>query len=138
MTTPSAGWHSQGTLGRRSDVALLTAGVDSATFPAMPVELTYPHIVRTPGEPARLERHPRTRVSMIVADYLWRGWSAEEIVRQYPYLTLAEVHAALASYFDQPDDIDAELAAEYQDVERWGEAHPTPALLARLKAQKAI
>ena len=79
----------------------------SATFPAMAVELTYPHIVRTPGEPARLERHPRTRVSMIVADYLWRGWSAEEIVRQYPYLTLAEVHAALASYFDQPDDIDA-------------------------------
>jgi len=46
--------------------------------------------------------------------------SAWIAVRQYPYLTLAEVHAALASYFDQPDDIDAELAAEYQDVQRWG------------------
>ena len=61
----------------------------------MPAAVTYPHIVKNPGEPARLERHPRTRVTMIVADYLWRGWSAEEIVRQYPYLAPAEVHAAL-------------------------------------------
>ena len=101
----------------------------------MPAELTYPHVVKPLGESARLERHPRTRVSMIVADYLWRGWSAEEIVRQYPYLTPAEVHAALAYYFDHRDDIDGELAAEYRDVEAWKEAHPTPAFLARLKEQ---
>ena len=54
----------------------------------MPVELTYPHIVKNPGKPARLERHPRTRVAMIVVDYQGRGWSAEEIARQYAYLTL--------------------------------------------------
>lgn len=103
----------------------------------MPVELTYPHVVKAPGEPARLERHPRTRVSMIVADYVWRGWSAEEIVRQYSYLTLAEVHAALAWYFDHPEDVDAELAAEYRDVEDWRQAHPTPSFLARLKVQRS-
>jgi hypothetical protein len=49
----------------------------------MALVLTYPHIVKQPDEPARLERHPRTRVAMIVADYLYRGWSAEEIARQY-------------------------------------------------------
>ena len=103
----------------------------------MPVELIYPHIAKTEGEPARLEGHPRTRVSMIVADYLWRGWSAEEIVRQYAYLTLAEVHAALAWYFDHTGEIDRELAAEYRDVEQWREAHPTPGFLARLKAQQS-
>ena len=70
---------------------------------------------------------------MIVADYLWRGWSAEEIVRHYSYLTLGEVHAALAWYFDHPDEIDRELAAEYRDVEEWKQAHPTPGFLARLK-----
>ncbi len=99
----------------------------------MPVELAYPHVVKSPGEPARLERHPRTRVAMIVADYLWRGWSAEEIVRQYPYLSLAEVHASLAYYFDHRSDIDAELSAEYRDAEAWKQGHPTPAFLARLK-----
>jgi len=59
-------------------------------------EAVYPHIVKDSGAPARLENHPRTRVALLAGDYLWRGWSADEIVRHYPYLTLAEVHAALA------------------------------------------
>jgi uncharacterized protein (DUF433 family) len=101
----------------------------------MPLELTYPHIVKHTGEPARLEAHPRSRVAMIVADYLWRGWSAEEIVRQYPYLTLAEAHAALTYYFDHQQEIEDELVAEYHDVEDWKRVHPTPPLLVRLKEQ---
>jgi len=99
----------------------------------MPTELIYPHIEKKVNESARLDSHPRTRVSMIVADYLWRGWSAEEIVRQYSYLTLAEVHAALAYYFDHRDEIEDELVVEYRDVEKWKKEHPTPPLLIRLK-----
>ena len=72
---------------------------------------------------------------MIVADYLWRGWSAEEIARQYPYLNLAEVHAAMTYFFDHRDEIEAELLAEYQEVEEWKKAHPTPPLLLRLREQ---
>jgi hypothetical protein len=63
---------------------------------------------------------------MIVADYLWRGWSAEEIARQYPYLTLGEVHAAMTYFFDHRDEIEDELVAEYRDVEEWKKKHPTP------------
>ena len=63
------------------------------------------------------------------------GWSAEEMVRQYPYLILAEVHAALAYYFDFPEEIEQELATEYRDVQEWKKAHPTAALLLRLKEQ---
>lgn len=98
-------------------------------------ELTYPHIAKLPGISARLDGHPRTRVAMIVADYLWRGWSAEEIARQYPYLTLAEVHAALTYYFDHRQEIEDELVAEYRQVEAWKQANPTHPLLVRLKAQ---
>jgi uncharacterized protein (DUF433 family) len=98
-------------------------------------KLIYPHIVKEEGKPARLEQHPRTRVSMIVADYLWRGWSAEEIARQYSYLTLAEIHAALAYFFDHKQQIEDELVAEYRDVEEWKKLHPTPPLLVRLKEQ---
>ena len=72
---------------------------------------------------------------MIVADYLWRGWSAEEIARQYPYLTLAEVHAAMAYYFDHRDEIEDELVAEYRDVEEWKKSHATSPFLLRLKEQ---
>jgi uncharacterized protein (DUF433 family) len=107
-------------------------------FPAMPTELGYPHIEKLAGAPARLQRHPRTRVAMIVADYLWRGWSAEEIVRQYPYLTLAETHAALTYYFDHREEIEEELVAEYHSVEDWKKAHPTPPLLVRLKQESKL
>ncbi|MBE0541097.1 MAG: DUF433 domain-containing protein [Verrucomicrobia bacterium] len=103
----------------------------------MPEALIFPHIVKPPGEPARLESHPRTRVAMIVADYLWRGWSADEIVRQYSYLTLSEVHSALAYYHDHREEIEVELAAEYRETESWKKMHPTPTILARLKDSKA-
>ena len=43
---------------------------------------TFPRIVKEPGLPARLESHPRTRVAMIVMDYLGRGLGPEDIVRQ--------------------------------------------------------
>lgn len=112
------------------DIPLTACKVSS-----MPVEVAFPHNVKPPGEPARTEYHSRTRVAMIVADYLWRGWSAEEIVRQYPYLSLAEVHSALAYYFDHREEIETELVAEYRDAAIWKDAHPTPAVLARLKDQ---
>lgn len=103
----------------------------------MPVELTYPHIVKEPGKPARLERHPRTRVAMIVMDYQGRGWSAEEMVRQYSYLTLAEVHAALGYYHDHREAIDQEIEAEADEVERLRRSIPESPLLRRLRALKA-
>jgi uncharacterized protein (DUF433 family) len=101
----------------------------------MPLEATYPDIVKEGSHPERLEGHARTRVALIVTDYLWRGWSVEEITLKYPYLTLAEVHAAMAYYFDHREEIDPELAAECRDVEAWKQAHPTSPLLLRLKEQ---
>ncbi len=70
----------------------------------MPVEVTYPHIEKIPGESARLKRLPRIRIAQIVIDYLNHGWSADEICIHYPHLKLAEVHSAMAYYFDhQPE-----------------------------------
>ena len=102
----------------------------------MPLILDYPHITKPAGEPARLESHPRTRVSMIVTDYLNRGWSAEEIVLQYPYLSLAEVHAALAYYHDHSEEIDREMAAELAESNDGRQKQPDSPLLKRLRALK--
>ncbi|MCE0524141.1 MAG: DUF433 domain-containing protein [Methylacidiphilales bacterium] len=97
------------------------------------VKAAYPHIVKSSGKPARLEKHSRTRVAMLAADYLWRGWSAEEIARHYPYLTLGEVHAALGYYFDHREEIDSELLEESRHADAWRKAHPTASELVRLK-----
>ena len=72
---------------------------------------------------------------MLVQDYLGRGWSAEEIVRQYPYLTLSEVHAALAYYHDHEAEIDAELKEE-ADAARQDTSAETSAVVARLRRLK--
>jgi hypothetical protein len=74
---------------------------------------------------------------MIVTDYQGRGWSAEEIVRQSPYLTLAEVHAALANYHDHRAEIDRQIEAELAAVDRLRRTAPETPLLKRLRARKA-
>jgi len=103
---------------------------------AMIATVVYPHISKSSGEPAHLEQHPRTRVSMIVTDYLGRGWSAEEIVLHYPYLTMAEVHAALGYYHDHQAEIDRELAEEWTTAEQGRTSAPLTPLLAKLRARK--
>jgi hypothetical protein len=98
---------------------------------------SYPHIIKSETEPARLENHPRLRVAMLAADHIWRGWSADELFRHYPYLTLGEIHAALAYYFDHREEIDTELLEECRDADAWKKAHPTSAKLLRLKMAAA-
>ena len=78
----------------------------------------YPHIVKPPGEAAHLQSHPRTRVAMLVVDYIDRGLSPEEIVHHYPYLKLSEVHAAMAYYHDNRAEIDAEIQDELDQLDR--------------------
>jgi hypothetical protein len=100
-------------------------------------ETQYPHIVKKAGQPASLADWPRIRVSQIVADHLGHGWSAEEILRQYPDLTPSEVHAALAYSFDHSPEIDAELERELAEVERDSEAPPSDLRL-RLRSMRRI
>src|ERR1700704_4622439 len=94
----------------------------------MPVEVTYPHIEKIEGSSARLERMPRIRVAQIVIDYLNHGWSADEICIHYPHLRLAEIHSAMAYYFDHQAEIDGEIAQEQSLIEESRRtAEPTPA-----------
>src|SRR5258708_37007938 len=101
----------------------------------MPVEVTYPHIEKNDGSPARLKQLPRIRVAQIVIDYLNHGWSADEICIHYPHLKLAEVHSAMAYYFDHQPEIDGEIGEEQRSIEEsLRNAKPTLAEQ-RLRAQ---
>jgi uncharacterized protein (DUF433 family) len=52
-----------------------------------------------------------------------RGCAPEEIVRKIPHLTLAQVHAALAYYHANRDEIDQDLAADEALYERLADEH---------------
>ena len=99
---------------------------------------TYPHIVKEPGSPARLESHPRTRVAMIVMDYIGRGLGPEEIVRHYPYISLAEVHAAMTYYHDHQAEIDAEIQGELDELRKTPDANAQTTIWHALKAKGVI
>ena len=46
------------------------------------------------------------------------GFGPEEMVRKYPHLTLAQVHAALAYYHANQAEIEAEITADEAEYER--------------------
>src|SRR5262249_15702746 len=100
----------------------------------MTAATTYPHIVKPEGESARLERMPRIRVVQIAMDYLFQGWSADEICNQYPHLTPAEVYSALAYYFDHQDEIERGIEGELKSLEEGRRSSPPSALRLRLRA----
>jgi hypothetical protein len=75
---------------------------------------------------------------MIVMDYLARGYGPEDMVRHYPYLKLAEVHAAMAYYYDHQQEIEAEITAELAQVDEDMRTKPRPPVWFRLKAQGLI
>lgn len=104
----------------------------------MPTITAYPHIIKEEGAAARLENHPRTRVAMIVMDYLARGFGPEDMVRHYPYLTLAEVHSAMAYYHDHQDEVDAEIQAEVDQLDQNPGANARSAVWLKLKANGLI
>lgn len=75
------------------------------------------HIEITPGicgGRARVAGH-RIRVQDVV---LWteQGRSPDDIVASFPQLTLGDVHAALAYYFDHREAIDAEIRQDDEFV----------------------
>ena len=54
----------------------------------------------------------RIRVQDIVIDYEYLGMSPEEILSAYPGITLADVHAALAYYYDNKEEINQSIQEE--------------------------
>jgi uncharacterized protein (DUF433 family) len=78
------------------------------------------HIVATPGTcggKPRIDGH-RIRVQDVAIWHERLGYSIEEIIAHYPQLTLAEVHAALAYYYDHRDEIQHDIAEAEALVER--------------------
>lgn len=56
------------------------------------------------------------KVIEIVIDKLAHGSSPEEIHFQYPHLSLAQIHAALAYYYDHQTEIEAEIDRRWREA----------------------
>jgi uncharacterized protein (DUF433 family) len=88
---------------------------------------TESRISRTPGicgGKACIAGH-RVRVLDIVVWHEHQGMSADEIVSRVPTISLGDVHAALAYYFDHVEEVQQEMRAEREFVEEFRRGHPS-------------
>ena len=77
--------------------------------------VSYAHIEIGPDGVATISG-TTTKVVEIVQDHLAYHWHAEEIHRQHPYLTLAQIHGALTYYYDHQQQIEKEISRRLQHV----------------------
>lgn len=84
------------------------------------------HIEMTPGIRGGRPRIAGTRLAVadIVMLHLRMGKSVEEIAGKYQ-VTLSDVHAALAYYYDHRTEIDGDLAADEAYGEEFARTHPS-------------
>ena len=92
----------------------------------MSLKTIYPHIEKNPatcGGKACI-KGTRIRVLDIVSAGEHMGLSPDEICDQYPELNLAQVHSALAYYYDNRQEIQADCESERREVDRFKREHP--------------
>lgn len=97
---------------------------------------SYPHIEVHPDGLAYIAG-TRFKVLQIVVDRLAYHWDAEEIQRQHPQLTLAQIYSALAYYHDNEADVNRQLADRERAADEFFSKHRNPALEAKLRAARA-
>lgn len=85
------------------------------------------HIEMTPGVlggKPRIAGH-RVRVMDVVLWHEKRGLSPDEILAIYPSITLADVYAALAYYFDHREEIEADFVREAEVIAAMKPRYPS-------------
>jgi uncharacterized protein (DUF433 family) len=98
------------------------------------METRYEHITLNNDRVPSIAGTTMKVVELVVEQQAY-GWSPEELHFQHPYLTLGQIHSALAYYWDHREELDHDIQRRLERVtELRRAAHPSP-LVARLRAQ---
>ena len=73
-----------------------------------------------------------TKVIEVVRDKLAHGWSPEEIHREHPHLSLAQIHSAFAYYYENKAKMDGEIDRREREAEEIARQAADPALRSKL------
>ena len=93
----------------------------------------YPHIASIAGVPTIAGTTMKV-VELVMAQNAY-GWSPEELHFQHPDLSLGQIHAALAYYWDHKEQLDQDIERRSRLAEEARDkAGPSP-LAARLRVQ---
>src|SRR5215510_5708009 len=79
-----------------------------------------------------------TKVIEVAIDLLAHGWTPEEMHLQHSYLTMGQIHAALAYYWDHQEELDADIERREQEVNKIKKELGPSKLLAKLKRRRGL
>ena len=89
------------------------------------VNVSREHITKTPGVCGGKACIAGSRIRVMdIAGWHNAGKSPEEMIEMFPHITLADVHAALAYYFDNREEI-AALFEEDRKMGEYGKTQPS-------------
>jgi uncharacterized protein (DUF433 family) len=72
-------------------------------------ETRYEHIVLDQAGTPTIAGTSMKTIELVTAQTAY-GWSAEEMHFQFPYLSLGQIHSALAYYSDHREELDRDIA----------------------------
>ena len=84
----------------------------------MPVAQPLSHITRDEHGVAWVDE-TGVKVIELALDHLAYGWSAETLHEQFPHLSLAQIHAALACFYDHPDEFERQIRQQEAEAAGW-------------------
>ena len=78
----------------------------------------------------------QVKVAEIVLDKVVYGWSPEEIHFQHRHLSLAQIHAALAYYYENQLVLDAQIQCDLEEGDKLASEASDPEFRQRLLDRK--
>ena len=95
--------------------------------------VSYPHIEQRQNGKLYIAGTP-FKVRQIALDHIAYGWDAAQIQREHPQLTLGQIHAALAYYYDHKEVLDREIEAGLALAEELRAKQGESSLVAKARA----
>jgi uncharacterized protein (DUF433 family) len=104
----------------------------------MPLTKTeYEHVaIREDGAP--VIAGTTMKVVELITEKIAYGWSPEEIHFQHPYLSLGQIHSALAYYWDHIEDFNQDIERRLKDVEKIRQTVKPAPIVDHLKKSKGL
>jgi uncharacterized protein (DUF433 family) len=76
------------------------------------------------------------KVIELVLEQRAYGWSPEELSFQHPYLSMGQIHSALAYYWDHREVLDLEIAERLARAEAQRQVNPPNTLVDRIRTER--
>lgn len=99
-------------------------------------ETRYEHIILDDGLVPRIAGTTMKVIDLVMAQMAY-GWSPDELAFQFPYLTLGQIHSALAYYWDHQQELDDEIRRNVAFVDNLRRETPEAPIVARLRAMRS-